>query len=551
VPFRVWIGQVEDETSAHCQLLLPENHWLESWGDFTTDSAMVLQQPTVGSLYDTRQGEDVLLGAIKALGGQAPASYHAFLQRRWQASLPAGTSFEQALHDGLVKVAAKAAAPIFKGASVAAAVQRAVEAKAEGLELVLFPGFATLDGRHANNSWLQETPDPVTKLTWDNPLSLSVQDAKAYGIQEGDLVRLTVGDVSLQLPAVIQPGQAKGVLALALGYGRSTGGVAKGVGVNAYPLLGLEPSPNLCRGINLAKAGGRKELSRTQSHHRMEGRDIVRSLTMDEYAHNPQGHRHMPELVSLYEEQKFPDHKWGMVIDLAACTGCSACIVACQSENNVPVVGPEQVARGREMHWIRIDRYYEGDLENPKVVHQPMLCQHCDNAPCENVCPVNATNHSNEGLNQMAYNRCVGTRYCANNCPYKVRRFNFLEYTAYKTEPEILVNNPEVTVRPRGVMEKCSFCVQRINDVKIRVKGEGRAILDGEITTACMAGCPADAIVFGDLKDPKSKVAQLVTASRAYKVLEELGVKPAITYLADLKNPPVSAAANEGGRHAN
>jgi molybdopterin-containing oxidoreductase family iron-sulfur binding subunit len=253
----------------------------------------------------------------------------------------------------------------------------------------------------------------------------------------------------------------------------------------------------------------------------------------------------MPELLSLYEDQKFPDHKWGMVIDLAACTGCSACVVACQSENNVATVGPEQVARGREMHWIRIDRYYEGELENPKVVHQPMLCQHCDNAPCENVCPVNATNHSPDGLNQMAYNRCVGTRYCGNNCPYKVRRFNFLEYTAYKTEPEILVNNPEVTVRPRGVMEKCSFCVQRINDVKIRAKGEGRAILDGEVTTACMAGCPSDAIVFGDLKDPKSKVAQLVVASRAYRVLEEVGAKPAITYLSDLKNPVV-----EGGHHA-
>ena len=423
-----------------------------------------------------------------------------------------------------------------------ASAERAAKG-AEGFELVLFPGFAPHDGR---NSWLQETPDPISKMTWDNPVAVSVQDAQALGIQEGDFVTLTLEGTTLRLPAVIQPGQAKGVLALALGYGRTTGGVAKGVGANAYPLLGLDPATaNVRPGARLAKAGGRKELSRTQSHHRMEGRDIVRSLTMDEFLHHPQGHHHQPELVTLYEEQKFPDHKWGMVIDLAACVGCSACVVACQSENNVPVVGPEQVAKGREMHWIRIDRYYEGELENPKVVHQPMLCQHCDSAPCENVCPVNATNHSPDGLNQMAYNRCVGTRYCANNCPYKVRRFNFLEYTAYKTEPETLAYNPEVTVRPRGVMEKCSFCVQRINDVKIRAKGEGRSILDGEVTTACMAGCPSDAIVFGDLKDPKSRIAQLVTATRAYKVLEEVGAKPAITYLADLKNPV------EGGHHAN
>jgi len=551
VPFRTWIGQVEDESAVGCHLVLPEHHWLESWGDFGTESAEVLQQPTIGTLYDTRQGEDILLGAIKALGAAPADSYHAYLQARWSKLLPLGTSFEQALHDGLLKREDKATVPAFKGASVAAAAKKAAAAQAQGYELVLFPGFATHDGRHGNNSWLQETPDPITKMTWDNPLSVSVQDAKALGLQEGDLVSLSVEGATLTLPIVIQPGQAKGVLALALGYGRSTGGVAKGVGVNAFSLMGLDPaSANLRQGARLVKAGGRKELSRTQSHHRMEGRDIVRSLSMAEYAEHPQGHHPAVEILSLYEDQKFPDHKWGMVIDLAACSGCSACIVACQSENNVPVVGPEQVARGREMHWIRIDRYYEGELENPKVVHQPMLCQHCDSAPCENVCPVNATNHSPEGLNQMAYNRCVGTRYCANNCPYKVRRFNFLEYTAYKTEPETLAYNPEVTVRPRGVMEKCSFCVQRINDVKIRAKGDGRAILDGEISTACMSGCPADAIVFGDLKDPKSKVAQLVANRRAYKVLEELGAKPAITYLADLKNPPTSGTSPVGGHHA-
>ncbi|MEI6593002.1 MAG: TAT-variant-translocated molybdopterin oxidoreductase [Holophagaceae bacterium] len=546
VPFRAWIGLVEDETSAQCHLALPEHHWLESWGDATTPGTAVLRQPTVGALYDSRQGEDVLLGALRALGASAAEDGHAYLRARWEQGVLQGASFEQALHDGLVKSSVSPAAPAFRGASVAAAAKRATQPSAEGLELVLFPGFATFDGRHANNSWLQETPDPITKMTWDNPVSVSVQDAKALGIQEGDFVTLALEGTTLTVPAVIQPGQAKGVLALALGYGRTSGNVAKGVGNDAYPLLGLDPTTaNVRPGVRLAKGVGRKDLSRTQSHHRMEGRDLVRSLTMDEYAHNPQGHHHMPELVTLYEEQKFPDHKWGMVIDLAACVGCSACVVACQSENNVPIVGPEQVAKGREMHWIRIDRYYEGELENPKVVHQPMLCQHCDSAPCENVCPVNATNHSPDGLNQMAYNRCVGTRYCANNCPYKVRRFNFLEYTAYKTEPETLAYNPEVTVRPRGVMEKCSFCVQRINDVKIRAKGEGRSVQDGEVTTACMAGCPSDAIVFGDLKDPKSRVAQLVGISRAYRVLEEVGAKPAITYLADLRNPAVA-----GGTHA-
>lgn len=551
VPFRAWIGQVEDETSTQCHLLLPENHWLESWGDYSTASAAVLQQPTIGTLYDTRQGEDILLGALRALGAGAPNSYHSYLQARWQKSLPLATTFAQALHDGLVKTDDKAPAPAFKGPSVATAAKKATATRGTGFELVLVPGFATHDGRHGNNSWLQETPDPITKLTWDNPVSVSVQDAQVLGIQEGDFVSLSLEGTTLRLPAVLQPGQAKGVLTLALGYGRSTGGVAQGVGSNAFPFLGLDPaSANVRPGAQLTKAGGSKELARTQSHHRMEGRDLVRTLTMEEFAQDPQGHHHQPELVSLYAGQTFPDHKWGMVIDLAACSGCSACVVACQSENNVPVVGPEQVARGREMHWIRIDRYYEGELENPKVVHQPMLCQHCDSAPCENVCPVNATNHSPDGLNQMAYNRCVGTRYCANNCPYKVRRFNFLEYTAYKTEPETLVHNPEVTVRPRGVMEKCSFCVQRINDVKIRAKGDGRAILDGEITTACMAGCPADAIVFGDLKDPQSKVAQLVASSRAYKVLEELGAKPAITYLADLKNPSTNGTTTGGGHHA-
>jgi molybdopterin-containing oxidoreductase family iron-sulfur binding subunit len=455
--------------------------------------------------------------------------------------------FQAALHDGLFRTASREASPpSFIGASVASAATRAVARKSDGMELVLFPGFATYDGRYANNGWLQECPDPVTKVTWDNPVMLSVGDAKKLGIADGAFVTIVAGRASLRIPVAIQPGQAEGVLALALGYGRSSGSVAAGVGVNAFALMNSDPaSANLHTGVRISVAGGSKELARTQRHHRMEGRDLARSYTMAEFAARAREPRHEAHLESLYPDQQFPEHKWGMAIDLSACVGCSACVVACQSENNVSVVGAEQVTRGREMHWIRIDRYYEGNPANPRTVHQPMLCQHCDSAPCENVCPVAATNHSPDGLNQMIYNRCVGTRYCANNCPYKVRRFNFLEYTATKTEPATLVYNPEVTVRPRGVMEKCTFCVQRIQDARIRAKGEGRPIGDGEIVTACMAGCPTGAIVFGDLKDPKSRVSQLAGEHRGYKVLEEVGAKPAIAYLADLTNPAVDGGAHE------
>jgi Fe-S-cluster-containing dehydrogenase component/anaerobic selenocysteine-containing dehydrogenase len=554
VPFRSWIGLIEDESSAQCDLVLPENHWLESWGDFGFGPVVTLQQPTIGTLYDTRQGEDILLAGIKSLGGTAAGDCHSYLQARWRTHVhPPGSAasfdrfFQAALHDGLVRTGSQEApSPSFIGASVASAATQAAARKSDGMELVLFPGFATYDGRYANNGWLQECPDPVTKVTWDNPVMLSVGDAKKFGIADGAFVTIVAGRASVRVPAAIQPGQAEGVLALALGYGRSSGSVAAGVGVNAFALMNSDwTSANLHTGVRISLAGGSKELSRTQRHHNMEGRDLARSYTMAEFAAKAGEPRHEHDLASLYPDQQFPEHKWGMAIDLSACVGCSACVLACQSENNVSVVGAEQVTRGREMHWIRIDRYYEGNPENPRTVHQPMLCQQCDSAPCENVCPVAATNHSPDGLNQMVYNRCVGTRYCANNCPYKVRRFNFLEYTATKTEPATLVYNPEVTVRPRGVMEKCTFCVQRIQDAKIRAKGEGRPISDGEIVTACMAGCPTDAIVFGDLKDPKSKVSQLARAQRGYKVLEEVGARPSITYLTDLKNPAVAGDPHE------
>jgi len=540
VPVRAWIGQREDETAALCQVLLPEHHWLEAWGDYQEAGALTLQQPAIGALYDTRQGEDILLDLLRGLGAGVCADYHTYLKSRWEREvqpkglIPFERYFQAALHDGLIRTA-QPAAPAFKGASVKGLATASAK---PGFELFLHPGRTVFDGRWANNGWLQELPDPVTKATWGNPLSVSVSDARVLDLKDGDMVDLEAGELHYRLPVLVQPGQAKGVLALALGYGHEKGSVAAGVGTNGYALVGLEPRDRFTRaGLKLRKARGNQDLSITQGHHRMEGRDLVRSTTLAQLARGGAPARESEDPATLYPEAVHGEHKWGMVIDLATCVGCSGCVVACQSENNTPVVGPEQVAKGREMHWIRVDRYYEGEPENPSVVHQPMMCQQCDHAPCENVCPVNATTHSPDGLNQMTYNRCVGTRYCANNCPYKVRRFNFLEFTATKQEPESLVYNPEVTVRPRGVMEKCTFCVQRIQDGRMRAKGENRPLKDGDIQPACAAACPSEAIVFGDLKDPESRVSKLARSGRGYKVLGELGVRPAVTYLSDVRNP--------------
>ncbi len=553
VPLRVCIGTTEDESATKCQWLLAAHHWLESWGDFGDNELLSLQQPAVMPLYDTRQGEDIILSAARALGVSLPADYHAYLRARWQrevqptdSPLPFDRFFAAALHDGIVRREIPSNAMLLATQAAVNDVARRASPSEAGFELVLRPGTQVYDGRHANNGWLQELPDPITKNTWGNPLLVSVADAGELGFKNGDLVDLEVDKVRVTVPVFAQPGQAKGVLALALGYGRTQGSVARGVGVNGFPFVGLDAASSHVRAsAKVTKATGKVRLPMTQGHHRMQGRDLVRSFTLAQFAQEAARPRKRVELTTLYPDQQFPEHKWGMVVDLAACVGCSACVIACQSENNIATVGPEQVERGREMHWIRVDSYYEGSEANPKVVHQPMLCQHCDSAPCENVCPVNATNHSPEGLNQMVYNRCVGTRYCANNCPYKVRRYNFFDYTSEKTEPADLVYNPEVTVRPRGVMEKCTFCVQRIEDGKIRAEAEHRSLKDGEIVPACSAACPSNAIVFGDLKDPQSRVAKLAVSKRGYKVLEEVGTRPAVTYLADLKNPAIEGGAHE------
>jgi Fe-S-cluster-containing dehydrogenase component/anaerobic selenocysteine-containing dehydrogenase len=546
IPLTARIGLYEDETALDCQWRLPEHHWLEAWGDFEPSAdLLVLRQPTIGAIYDTKQGEDILLSCLRALGVQTGPDYYAYLRDRWQKEeYPRGSpvDFENFCNVSLLKGVLKRETkprqkPSARPEAVPAAARSAMEAMQGGdVELVILPGSAVYDGRYANNGWLTELPDPVTKITWGNPLLLSLADATRLGLKDEDIVKISCGGRSLEASVVLQPGQASGVASIALGYGRQTGNVAKGVGVNTYALVDVsDANPFMHSGVSISRVAGRRALARTQSHFRLEGRDNAHSWTLAEYSRRTEPKSE--ELASMIPGHKFPGHKWGMAIDMSACVGCSTCVIACQSENNTPVVGPERVIRGREMHWIRIDRYYEGDPEAPLVIHQPVLCQHCDDAPCEIVCPVNATTHSSEGLNQMAYNRCVGTRYCSNNCPFKVRRFNFFEYTAFKKPPESLVYNPEVTVRPRGVMEKCTFCIQRIMEGRRRAAVEERVLTDGEIKTACMEACPAEAIVFGDLNDPNSKVSKLSRQNRGYHMLEELGVKPSITYLADISNP--------------
>jgi Fe-S-cluster-containing dehydrogenase component len=561
IPATFRIGLYEDETALDCAWRLPEHHWLEAWGDFESASDFVsLRQPAIGNLHDTQQAEEFLLSCMRDMNILSSRSYMEYMKYRWRSNeyaiggpAPFENFWNAALHDGGVKRDPVKRSPLKMNAE---AIRSALTASAgsvppappDGMELVLSPGAGVYDGRYANNGWLNELPDPVTKATWGNPILLSAYDAERLGLKDEDVVSVTSGIETVETPVIVQPGQAPGVAGLALGYGRRTGNVAVGIGANAYPLIDPSSvSPYLLPGIKIRrkKNGERRAIPRRQEHDRMEGHDQVRSWTLAEFSEGIRGKENSGEaqgFASLIPAQRFSEHKWGMAIDLSACVGCSACVIACQSENNISVVGPERVLAGREMQWIRIDRYYGGDLRNPSALLQPMLCQHCDNAPCEIVCPVNATTHSPEGLNQMIYNRCVGTRYCSNNCPFKVRRFNFFDYTSMKKEPESLVYNPEVTVRPRGVMEKCSFCIQRIQNAKQKANVEGRRVRDGEIEPACAAACPAGAIVFGDLNDVHSRVALLAKTNRSYRILEELGIRPSVTYLADISNP---AAAKE------
>lgn len=539
VPTSIRLGLEEDETSAVCSWHLPAAHFLESWSDGrAADGTASVQQPLIEPLYGGRTAAEMLA----LIGGYKDRRAYDIVHNYWLAAGGEKT-WLKALHDGVIPGTHFSEV---KADVDTARVQAALDAKppaTKGVEVAFYQGWASWDGRFANNGWLQEAPDPMTRLTWDNAALISPTTARGLKLQDGELVVLAVGGHEATMPVLIQPGHADNCVSVAVGYGRSRcGRVGQNVGFNAYALR-TSGARWIATGVEIRKTGKNHKLALTQNHQSMEGRPLVLAATLDEYRKDPQviakAAPHDPGKLSLYKERSY-DHgyQWAMSIDLNACVGCNACVVACQAENNIPIVGKDQVLRGREMHWIRVDRYYEGSPEEARAVTQPVTCQQCENAPCENVCPVAATTHSPEGLNDMVYNRCVGTRYCSNNCPYKVRRFNFLNFHKEISEVGKMVFNPDVTVRMRGVMEKCTYCVQRIEQKRIQAQREGhRTIRDGEIVPACQQACPAEAIVFGNMNDSASRVSKLRKQERRYDLLAELHTKPRTTYLAKLRNP--------------
>ncbi|CAN5388010.1 TAT-variant-translocated molybdopterin oxidoreductase [soil metagenome] len=575
-----------DETASVVQFVAPDSHYLESWNDAEPKSGYLsLAQPAITPIFNTRQAQESFL----IWSNQREVNYYNYLQDSWRSNYFTDSGdfqsfWDRTLYIGVIEpeVVPEGGAPAFAG-NVGAAVQainKVGQADENEIELVFYQKVGIGNGSMANNPWLQELPDPVTKVTWDNYLTVPVSMVERLNYRSedrrGTMVTLTINDRTVTLPAIVQPGQAPGTVGLAVGYGRTNAGkVGNNVGINAYPFMrninGIQ-SQFIATDVMLEGISDRYRLAQTQTHETyMERKFVVQESILPEYQENPMAGRFVPQIatkkgpmppesISLWQGHKYPNHHWGWAIDMNSCTGCSACLIACQSENNVPVVGKEEVLNRREMHWIRIDRYYssktpggsykelEVAAENPEVTFQVMTCQHCNNAPCETVCPVAATTHSTEGLNQMAYNRCIGTRYCANNCPYKVRRFNWFKYhqnekfgvnTSMNNDLGRMVLNPDVTVRSRGVMEKCTLCVQRIQFGKLEAKKQGRRPVDGEIITACASACPADAIIFGDMNDPDSQLVKLLAdevEGRAYHVLEEINTNPNTYYLTKIRN---------------
>jgi molybdopterin-containing oxidoreductase family iron-sulfur binding subunit len=542
----IYTGDRNDETGKFCNFIVPDHHSMEGWGDSEGQKGIyAVQQPTIRPLYNTRAFGDSLITWGKSLSGFASYSdFHTLVKSHFENKL--GKNWITALQDGVVDTLGasrdeKSGSRTFKKSALD--VLKKKETPSSDLELVLYATVGLKDGSLGNISWLHEFPDPVTKICWDNYLSVSPKIASEKNLTEGQIVQLTVNGNVIKIPAHIQPGQNDNSLGLALGYGRTDAGeIGNGVGTNAFALAGFNEDETHYAGLSatIEATSETSKLACTQGHNYMMGRQIIVEATLDQYKKNPESNIHRHHLTSAWSGHEYTGHKWGMSIDLSLCTGCSACVIACQSENNVPVVGKKYVLQGRAMHWIRLDRYYVGDDKNPDSVHMPVLCQHCDNAPCETVCPVAATMHSNEGTNDMIYNRCVGTRYCANNCPYKVRRFNWFNYSRMAPNlyaaPLHMQLNPEVTVRARGVMEKCSFCTHKIHQAKYRAKLEDRPVKDGDVVTACQSSCPTEAIVFGDLNDPNSKLSIRLKDTRHYSLLEDLNTRPAIQYASKIRN---------------
>ena len=617
VALRVHLGQHQDETAAQSHWHIPEAHFLEAWSDVRADDGTVtIIQPLIAPLYGGKSAHEVMAalsgsekpgydivrtywmspgaaagtGTIAAAaaaaavpapapspGGQSaaarpttpasapsdrPAATPAAAPATAPATAASATSqfdrqWRQWLHDGVVPNTAFTPKTVAVKGGFASQVQ--ARAAVQGLEVVFRPDPTIYDGRFTNNAWLQELPKSLTKLTWDNAALVSPATADRLRLISGDVVSLKHGDRTLRIPVWLSPGQAPDTLTLHLGYGRTRAGrTGNNTGFDVNALRAFD-AQDILQGVSLEKTGDSYDLACTQDHWSLEGRNLVRVATKTQYDTDPKFAQKMEEeaggtpLTMYRQEYKYQGYAWGMTIDQNVCTGCNACVVACVSENNIPVVGKPQVMNGREMHWLRIDRYYTGDIENPETYHQPMPCQQCENASCEVVCPVAATTHSDEGLNDMVYNRCVGTRYCSNNCPYKVRRFNFLLYQDWDTQSLWPMRNPDVTVRSRGVMEKCTYCVQRISQARIAAKLDDRRIRDGEVLTACQAACPTSAIVFGDINDPGSQVSKLKQSPRNYTLLAELNNKPRTSYLALVRNPntelePAQAATDVEAR---
>ncbi|HEY7371046.1 MAG TPA: Fe-S-cluster-containing hydrogenase [Polyangia bacterium] len=572
VPNSIYFGLYEDETAAACKTIVPAAHPLETWGDLrATDGTVSLVQPLIAPLWGGIQEADLLAAFVN----EGDVGAHALLKKFWQGQGKAADDFdgnwERWLADGIVPgTAAPAEAGLaVDGAALAQAIapQMSGATPPQGIELAFTSDPKVYDGRFANNVWLQELPHPITKLTWENAAMLSEATAKALGVETGDVVEITSRDRHIDAPVMLVPGHADDVVTLTLGYGR-TGGEKVATGVGGFNAGELRVSDAFWfdGGARIQKTERSVRFSITQDHWKMspDGREtpppavdatLAEVLDPKSAFHEEIGERrpdpeHPQPVIHQPVDYSKQQYKWAMAIDMNKCTGCSACVVACQSENNITTVGKENVRKGREMQWIRIDRYYKGEYADPELVIQPVTCMQCETAPCEYVCPVNATVHSDEGLNEMVYNRCIGTRYCSNNCPYKVRRFNFLNYIEDYTAAREMGMNPDVTVRTRGIMEKCTYCVQRIERKRIATRIEGRTILDGELETACQQGCPTRAIVFGSLNDPSSKVSQLQADPRRYDLLHELGTRPRTVYLARVRNPnPELGQPARAGEH--